>query len=182
MRRVVALVTIVVAVAGCVSAPPQPTPSAEVTSDSYDRLWDATVAVVEQHFDLFVRRKDEGYIVSTYKRGEPLPEDLKRDAQTCYDATEEFLHVVRRRLTARVTEQKPGLYAVRLEVIRERQGYVPPTPDYATYSLYDRQQTSLNDAADQTNTVTWRPLGRDVYLENTLLTRIRDRVGAPAAK
>jgi len=184
MRVAPAIIVIFAACAGCATPPPQPTELPQVTANDYDLLWDTTVQVVEEHFDLFVKRKDEGYIVSTYKRGEPLPgtSGLKTDAQTGYDRAEEFMHIVRRRLTARVFQQEKGVATVKIEVIRERQAYVPPPPDYATYDLYEPGTRVLNDAADQTATVTWRPLGRDIYLENKLLARIRARLPKRSAK
>jgi len=182
MRAVVVTIPLLLAIAGCVTPPVQPTELPEVTSGDYDLLWEATRQTAQEHFDLFVQRKDEGYIVSAYKRAEPLPGPLKRDAQSGYDAAEEFMHIVRRRLTARVFEQRKGVYAVKLEVIRERQGFVPARPDFAApHNLYDPQKTALDDAADQSETVTWQPLGRDRLLEQRLLSRIQSTLSRQRA-
>jgi hypothetical protein len=145
-----------------------------VTSDDYDALWDATCSTVMRYFDLFTRDKDQGYLLSEFKRGDPLPGGLRRDAQTGYDAAEEFLHIVRRRLTARVTEESAGVFVVRVEVIRERQSYRPPRRGYgASYSLYEPNDIALDDAADQGETVTWARLARDTFLERAILNEIR---------
>ena len=178
MRVVVVLIPMLVTLAGCVTPPVQPKTLPEVTCEDYDRLWDATVQAVETHFDLFVQRKDQGYIVSSYKRSHAAPGGLQADAQTGYDRTEEFMHVVRRRLSARVYQRRKGLYTVRLEVMRERQGFVPARPDFSGGSdLYDHRATALDDAVDQGETVTWQPLGRDKFLEQKLLARIAAAVG-----
>ncbi|HUW55673.1 MAG TPA: hypothetical protein VMZ92_03495 [Planctomycetota bacterium] len=159
---------------GCATPPAPPKELPAAASRDYDLVWDATVTVLEKHFELWVQDKEKGYIVSTYKRAEPLPDEYARDAQTGYDALEEFLHIVRRRATARVLEDHPGVYGVHLEIIRERQGYVPPKRDYSSsYSLYDRRKTALDDSADQKPTVTWYRLGRDLHLEKKLLERIQ---------
>lgn len=173
--KVAPLVTaLIFLAAGCVSPPAPPKELPGAASRDYDLLWEATRNVVEKHFDLFVQRKDEGYMVSTYKRGEPLPGEYKRDAQTAYDAVEELMHVVRRQLTARIVEDYPGVYVVHLEIIRERQGYIPPKPDSASpYDLYDRDRSALSDTADQKETVTWYRLGRDLYLEKAMLEDIQ---------
>jgi hypothetical protein len=168
------LAVLVVLGVGCASPPVQPKELPGAASRDYDLVWDATRQVVEKHFDLFVQRKDEGYMVSTYKRGEPLPGQYKSDAQTTYDAVEELMHVVRRQLTARILQDYKGVYVVHLEIIRERQGYVPAKPDAShPYDLYDRSRTSLNDTADQKETVTWYRLGRDMYLEKAMLEEIQ---------
>ena len=121
-------------------------------------------------------------MVSTYKRGEPLPGEYRRDTQTRYDGVEELMHVIRRQLTARVLEDYPGVYVVHLEIIRERQGYVPPRRDYASsYSLYDPGKSGLDASADLGETVTWYRLGRDIHLEQAMLRRIQERLN-PASR
>jgi hypothetical protein len=168
------LAVLVLLGAGCVSPPAPPKELPGVASRNYDLVWDAAREVVEKHFDLYVQRKDEGYMVSTYKRGEPLPGQYKRDAQTAYDSVEELMHVVRRQLTVRILQDYAGVYVVHIEIIRERQGYAPPKPDASVpYDLYDQDKTSLNETADQKETVTWYRLGRDEYLEKALLEEIQ---------
>jgi hypothetical protein len=165
---------LVLLAAGCASPPAAPKELPGAASRDYDLLWNATRNVVEKHFELFVQRKDEGYMVSTYKRGEPLPGEYKRDAQTAYDAVEELMHVIRRQLTARIVQDYPGVYVVHLEIIRERQGYIPPKPDAALpYDLYDRSKSTLSDTADQKETVTWYRLGRDLHLEKAMLDEVQ---------
>ena len=174
MKAGVVLIPFLCVVAGCVSPPAAPKELPRAASRDYDLVWDATINVLEEHFDLWVKNKEKGYIVSNYKRGEPLPDEYRRDAQTTYHAVEEFLHIVRRRLTARVLEDYPGVYGVHLEIIRERQGYVPPARDpSSSYSLYDARKSALDDVADQRPTVTWHRLGRDLHLEKELLERIQ---------
>ena len=176
MKRLAVLVLVTLA-AGCAMHPPAPPGELPlVASSDYDLLWDATRRAVERHFDLFVQRREEGYMMSTYKRGDPLPGGgLARDAQTRYDAEEDLLHITRRQLTARLLQDAPGIWVVHLEIIRERQGYVPPPAeqqDYGrTYDIYNRNKTALRDTADQTATVTWYRLGRDTFLEKALLVR-----------
>ena len=184
MRRLSAILVLVLA-CGCASSPPAPPQELPVAaSRDYDLLWDITRNVVEKHFDLFVQRKDEGYMLSTYKRGDPLPGGLAGDAQTCYDIEEELLNVIRRQLTVRILEDYPGVYVVHLEVICEREGYVPPEPTHAdTYNLYDRgAKTGLRAPADRATKVTWFRLGRDLFLEKALLDRIRKQLDRSKAR
>lgn len=185
MKRVPVIILSVCLALGCMSPPAPPKELPQVASRDYDLVWEATVNVIEKHFDLWVKRKEQGYIVSTYKRGEPLPGEYHADAQTGYQVLEELMHIVRRRVTARILEEDdhPGVYKVHLEVIYERQGYVPPTPDYGSaYNLYNHRKTRLNDAADQSETVTWRRLGRDLHLEEALLERIQRYLNKHARK
>lgn len=179
MKHAAAMLALALLATGCAMHPPAPPaemPPAPMSRD-YDLLWDATLKAVERHFDLFVQRKDQGTMMSTYKIGEPLPGgSLARDAQTLYDAEEDLLHITRRQLTARISEDFPGVYAVHLEVIRERQGYAPPPSEqtYGTgYDLYNTKKTGLREAADQGATVTWYRLGRDLYLEKAIINRIQ---------
>ncbi len=194
MKHAAVMMAIALLAAGCAMHPPaQPTQLPVVASSDYDALWDATLKNVERHFDLFVQRRDQGTMVSTYKRGDPLPSGaLARDAQTCYDAEEDLLHITRRQLTARISQDVPGVYVLHMEIIRERQGYVPPPAEQQdfgrTYDIYNGRKTALRDTADQAATVTWYRIGRDMFLEKTLLERIgRDvegrgaRVAAPPA-
>lgn len=160
---------------GCAVPPPAPKELPQAASRNYDLLWQATLNTVEKHFELWVKNKEQGYMVSTYKRGEPFPGTYLSDAQTGYDALEELMHIVRRRLTARILEDSPGVYVLHLEIIRERQGYVPPPGEEYTppYNLYDQDKTALEDTADQKETVTWYRLGRDMHLEKSLTERIQ---------
>ncbi|KPL03151.1 MAG: hypothetical protein AMK75_01850 [Planctomycetes bacterium SM23_65] len=174
MRVVSGMILVLWLVSGCAQPPAPPQELPPVASRDYDLLWQATLNVVEEHFELWVKRKEDGYIISTYKRGEPLPDEYARDAQTGYHAAEEFLHIVRRRLTGRVLEDYPGVYRLHLEIIRERQGYLPPSREYSSsYSLYEPRKSMLNEAADQGPTVTWYRLGRDLHLEKELLRRVQ---------
>lgn len=174
MKAVAGIILLVCLVPGCVQPPAPPKELPPVASRDYDLVWEATVKVVEKHFELWVKRKEEGYIISTYKRGEPLPGEYAGDAQTGYHAAEELLHIVRRRLTARILEDYPGVYRLHIEIIRERQGYVPPRRDYSSsYSLYEPRKTILDEGADQGPTVTWYRLGRDLHLEKELLSRVQ---------
>ncbi len=187
MKRLAVLVLGTLA-AGCAMHPPAPPGELPlVASSDYELLWDATRRAVERHFDLYVQRKEEGYMMSTYKRGDPLPGGgLARDAQTRYDAEEDLLHITRRLLTARLLQDAPGIWVVHLEIIRERQGYQPPPAegqDYGpAYDLYKRDKSALRDTADQTATVTWYRLGRDLWLENAILDRIRSEVERKGAR
>ena len=169
MKPAYAVAVLLLLAGGCVTPPPAPTDRPTVSS-SRD--------VVEKHFELYIQRKDMGYMASTYKRGEPVPHPIGKEAQTAYDTLEDFLHVIRRRLFVRILEDRPGVYVVHMKVIRERQGYVPPPTWYSSdYNLYDARKSLLDDAADQTDTVTWHRLGRDLHLEKALLDRIDKRVG-----
>ncbi len=161
------------ALAGCAASPAPKENTPEVTSDNYDLLWDATTSVVSEHFELFAQRKDAGYIVSTYKRSEPMPSEYRSDPQTAYDTAEELMHVVRRRLTARILRNDAGVYVLHMEISRERQGYSPPRRSFSdSYNLYDARKSGIDTAADVGETVTWFRLGRDLHLERTLRSRI----------
>jgi hypothetical protein len=179
MKRLPVILFALALVGGCMTPPAPPKQLPVAASSSFDAAWDATRAVVEQHFDLYVQRKDAGYMMSDYKRGEPLPGDLKGDAQTHYDKVEELLHVVRRQLTVRILEDSPGVFVVHLEVIREREGYQPPEPQIGTGApdLYDASNGGTPKAPPP-QSVTWYRLGRDLFLEKKLLEDIRSRLAS----
>ena len=98
MRRYLA-VLILVTLGGCVSEPPPP-PTPAVSATDYDVMWQATREVLEKRFDIFAARKEEGTMVTDYKRSEPFPAMWAKDPQNTYDTLEEIGYIVRRKAVA----------------------------------------------------------------------------------
>ena len=122
--------------AGCMPVESR-VPELTVSSDRSDALWQATAEVVGEYFPILVRRRDEGLIISDYKVGGSILEFWDQDARQPYYRLEETLQVVRRRAIARLEQTEAG-YALRLQVIKERQAYRPPDAAYtSSYDLYD---------------------------------------------
>lgn len=181
MRLRVVVILVGLSMVGCVSEPPA-RPLPEVVGADYDVLFDATRRVLQdRRFTIYAALRDRGTIVTDFKRAEPFPEVWAKDAQTSYDTLEDFGYIVRRKATAVIGKGPDGRYAVKLTVIRERQNYSPPRPEYSSsYDIYYREKGRFQEAVAYGESITWTRLPNDVFLEGKLLEEIQRRAGRPA--
>ena len=169
-----------VLLAGCVSEPAAP-PKPQVGSSDYDVLWQATREVIEKRFDIFAARKEEGTMITDFKRSDPFPEVWKKDSQNTYDTLEEFGYIVRRKAIAVITKNEQGQYDLKLTILRERQAYAPPDAVYTTaYDLYDARSWG-NQGIRYDESMTWTRQANDVYLEAKMLSDIQKRAAKLSA-
>jgi hypothetical protein len=169
-------VFIVVVLGGCVSEPPPP-PTPMVSATDYDVLWQATREVIEKRFDVFAARKDQGMMITDYKRSEPIPAFWAKDSQNTYDTLEEIGYIVRRKAVAVISKDEQGQYTVKLTITRERQAYAPPDVVYTNaYDLYQARTTPVTEGVRYDDSLTWTKLANDSYLEAKMLGDIQKRV------
>lgn len=153
---------------GC-AAPPVAENPLPLASVDYDAVWQTTMAVLEERFEIKEADKDAGLIVSEWKRSEPL---FDGQARTPGEALEETLNIVRRRATAKITREN-GASTVALNISRERgSSRAPRTSPSEGYSLYNPSVSKLSLEPEEG--LVWIDLGRDQRLEGEILAEISE--------
>jgi len=150
-------------------------PELTVSADRADALWQAAADVMEEYFPILVGRRDEGLIISDYRVGGSILEPWDQDARQPYYRLEETLHVVRRRAIAQMEQTEAG-WALRLQVVKERQAYRPPDAAYTSpYDLYDLTLSERRDMLEEapTDVASVRPFRRSPA--GDLVTERQDR-------
>lgn len=151
-----------------------------------DLLWNTLVDVVDDDFQIQreerIRQDDdvlvEGRLETQPKVGASVLEPWHDDAVTPYDRWEGTLQSIRRRAQVRVIPATGG-FLVEVAVFKELENV--GRPDLATASAATfRHDTSLErfaqPVAAQPAPAGWIPLGRDVALEQKMLTKLRNRL------
>ena len=157
-----------VLVCGCATPPVAENPL-RLASVDYDALWEATMAVLEERFEIKEADKDAGLIVTEWKRSEPLFGGATR---TAGETLEETLNIVRRRATAKITCEN-AICTVALNISRERGSFeAPRTSPSEGYSLYNPTVSELSLEPEEG--LVWIDLGRDKRLEGEILAEISE--------
>jgi hypothetical protein len=174
--------------------PPQQSNPALIGSLDRDFVWDQVVDVVDDYFR--IEHEDRVRLVGdlltegridTYPRGgSTIFEPWNKDSSTVYDRWESTLQSIRRIALVRVIPAEAG-YLVDVQVYKELEDVA--LPETGAVSLLnpaalrndDALQRVTNPVAGAQPTLGWIRLGRDVNLEQQILARIQDRIGAYGA-
>lgn len=154
----------------------------QIPGGNRDVLWDRIVDVVDDYFE--IEREDRvrqvgdvltvGRIDTHPINGATLLEPYRKDSATMYERLESTFQTIRRRAVVQVIPSDQG-YLIEVAVYKELED--APRPEYATTgSATLRHDTTLRGEQDivggQATNIGWIPQGRDVALEQTLLTQI----------
>jgi len=151
-----------------------------VEGPTYSMVWKNTVDTIEERFEIARRKDSEGVIETEYKMAyPPLWVPWASDALTSEYFFEETLHEVRRKVVARLKRLADRTTEVRITVRRERHNYEhPPTAYNEHYSLYDSTLTNRKETPLPGYVSEWTYVGADVEMEQLLLRRILEKLGA----
>ena len=134
--------------------------------------------VVDQRFDILFAHPDEGRIFTDYRIAPTIIEPWSTDAGNVYQAIEETLHLVRRKVEVDIKKEGDDTI-LKVEVSRERQGYLPPIPTAASsYNIFDPGFRVKTYSLGMPGERTWVSLGRDMQMEQKFLKEILKRLGA----
>lgn len=182
-------VLLAVGLVGCTAFSPVPNP-VEADAREYSRMYRAAIAVLrDEGFDLDRRDYRFGRITTNHLSSATMMEPWHRHNTTAYQAVESTLQDQRRRVrvfldpiqptgqeaSANNSSSTPD-YHLQVEVIVERREFpdrylTGSTHGHGVFGTLASLPGELNHRGIS-QTEQWRPVGRDVYLEQRLLALI----------
>lgn len=143
-----------------------------------DVLWERTVDVLHDYQFQIVREDRLARVIETeYKVGSGCLEPWHHDSVGPYNRLESTLQSIRRRV--RVTlmpSDAAGNYAVTVEAFKEREdlpGIAANSAGAATFSESTPFDRNLDPVVGQSLESRWIPVGRDLDLEQAILSSLR---------
>jgi len=158
-----------------------PAPVAEnplvVPSQDFEAVWNKTVAVVDNYFDISSENRLSRTIVTQPKVSATLLEPWSGDSVEVSDRLEASLQTIRRFAIIKIETAPAGGYLVKVEVRKELEDLVKPDRQAAGRSVFNND-FPVNRAREIIGPVPvatgWIPRGRDQHLEQAILAGIRD--------
>jgi len=168
---------------------PQGNPVLVQTLDR-DFVWEQVVDVVDDYFKIQQEERvrlvgdmlTEGQLRTYPRGGSTLLEPWNHDSADFYERLESTLQSIRRRAQVRVIPAEGG-YLVEVQVYKDLEDV--PRPESGSVSQSNpaalRNDDSLqrvnNPVGGQQPTLGWIEVGRDLALEQVILSRIQERLG-----
>ena len=177
-----AIVAICALLPGCVSAPPAVPNPLTVQARSLEEVWNATVQVLDNYFDIAKEDRVTGRIETRPQVAATLLEPWRRDGLDLADRLEATLQSERRRAIATVREVTPGQYTVSVEVYKELEDLAVPARSPTGHALFRSEPSLHREYAVVTGdpvSSNWINLGRDWKLEAQILSDLAMRLGSP---
>ena len=158
-----------------------PAPVAEnplvVPSQDFEAVWNKTVAVVDNYFDIASENRLSRTIVTQPKVSATLLEPWSGDSVEVSDRLEASLQTIRRFAIIKIETAPTGGYLVKVEVRKELEDLVKPDRQAAGRSVFNND-FPVNRAREIIGPVPvatgWIPRGRDQHLEQAILAGVRD--------
>jgi hypothetical protein len=166
--------------AGCSILDP-PRPVAEnplaVPSADFETVWKATVAVMDEYFDIASENRLSRTIVTQPRMGATLLEPWNRDSVGLTERTESTFQTIRRFGRATVNPAPGGGFVVKVEVHKELEDLSKPDRQAAGRAVFNND-FPVNRNREIVGPVPipngWIRLNRDSKLEQVILQQIRD--------
>jgi hypothetical protein len=183
LRTLVPLAVCLLAGPGCAPfRPGPPTAAAQPASNTLfvpgsndEALWERTVDVIHDYFDIARENKLDGVIETQAKVGATVFEPWHRDSVTARDRVESTLQSIRRRALVTI-RRDPNGYLVNIQVFKELEdvpGLAANSPGAATFQTSNPLQRDLNLVVGQTAPSGWIVVGRDENLERSMLSALQ---------
>ena len=166
--------------AGCASLA-APRPVAEnpliVPSADFETVWNATVAALDEEFEIASENRLSRTIVTQPKLGSTLLEPWSRDSVGFHERLESTMQTIRRFARATVAPAPGGGFAVKIEVHKELEDQAKPDRQAAGRAVFNND-FPVNRSREIVGPVPipngWIRLNRDAKLEQQILQRLRD--------
>jgi hypothetical protein len=172
--------------------PPQANPATVGVIDR-DLLWEQIADVVDDYFKIQKEERvrlvgdllTEGLLVTFPRSGSTIFEPWNGDSCTPYERLESTLQSIRRTALVRVIPSEAG-YLIDVQVLKELENVPRPETGLVsqTNSAALRNDNSLQRVIDpvggQQPTLGWIGQGRDIALEQLILSQIQTRLAACA--
>ena len=176
MRAAMAIAILVVA--GCASLPVVDNP-ANVATTSYEKVWDTTVNVLSDYFEVTYENRFDGRIETSPSISPTIFEVWEPDAVTFRDRVEATLQTIRRRAFVLVQPAPAGGFRIDVEVYKELEDVARPV---ATFLPQGGLIASIEPTPEVIVTspieapAGWISRGRDTALEQKILGEIVSRL------
>lgn len=160
---------------GCASVPVATPNPFFVAADNDEGVWERSVDVIHDYFDIARENKLDGVIETQPKVGASLFEPWHHDTIGCRNRLEATLQSIRRRGFVNITPTNGG-YLVGVEVYRELEnapGLAANAAGAATFLQSNPLQRDLNLVVGQSTPSGWLVLGRDEVLEREMLLSLQ---------
>jgi hypothetical protein len=140
-------------------------------------VWNKTIAVVDRYFDIASENRLSRTIITEPKIGATLLEPWSGDSVGFTERLESTLQTVRRFAIVKIEPAPMGGYLVKVEVRKELEDMVKPDRMSAGRAVFNNEfpvNRSREIVGPVPAPVGWIPRGRDPYLEQAILARVRD--------
>lgn len=139
-------------------------------------VWERTVDVVDDYFQIVTENRIDGRIETLPRVGATLLEPWHKDSVNFDDRLEATMQTVRRRALIAITPTPDG-YSLDVQVIKELEDL--PHPQYASAGAATFRHDGSVERREEVVTAEvtsegWIALGRDIALEQELLRRIEE--------
>jgi hypothetical protein len=147
-----------------------------VPSNDFEAVWNATIRVLDEYFDIASENRLSRKIVTQPRIGATLLEPWAGDSVGFRERLESSLQTIRRFAIARVTDAPGGGYQVKIEVYKELEDLAKPDRQAGGRAVFNND-FPVNRTRDVVGPVPlpiqWIPRGRDPKLEQAILAKLR---------
>lgn len=184
LRAATLLAVVIAAGPGCAAFRPRvlaPNPL-PVPSNDFETVWNTTVRVVDEYFDIAEENRLARKIVTEPRPGATLFEPWYGDSVGGEQRLESTLQTIRRYAVAFVEPNAEGGYDVRVEVYKELEDLAKPerqTGGKATFPQDFPINRTREIVGPLSVSLDWIPKGRDQALESMILDRIGREIARP---
>jgi hypothetical protein len=190
MWRTLLTAGIAVFLAGCVSGPLQENPLVVRVSEAspqenplyipqtamaYARIFEKTLDVLSDYFDIAYKNRYEGRIETFPKTAPGIEQPWKPGSPDFYQRLYAFFQTVRHRAIVTITTANDGGYFIHVEVLKELEDLAAPsraTASGATFRIDTTIQRQYEIVDYELYDNAWIPIGRDLKLEQVILERL----------
>lgn len=177
--RFAGLILLLCVGSGCASGPDvlRANPM-EVPRIQYEVVWERTVDVVDDYFEIVEENRIDGRIETLPKVSATMLEPWHHDTVNAQERLEATLQTTRRRAIVKITPTQEG-YLADVQVIKELEDL--PHPQYASAGAatfrhdgpVDRRERVVSPEVTSEG---WIALGRDFAMEQELLRRLEESI------
>jgi hypothetical protein len=170
--------------AGLLGEGPPPGNPVFIAGNNEEAIWERTVDVVHNYFDIARENRIDGIIETKPKVGSSLFEPWHHETVGFYNRLESTLQSIRRRGFIHLTPGDGG-YLISVEIYKELQD-VPnsgvPGAGAATFQQNNPLQRDLSLVVGQRSPEGWIVTGRDVAAEQSILSDLHQEFLRPGAR
>jgi hypothetical protein len=147
-----------------------------VPAQNSEALWERTIDVLHG-FEFQIEREDRltGVIETRYNTGSGCLEPWRHDSVGQANRLESTLQSIRRRVRIQLAPGN-GTYVVSVEAFKEKEdlpGLAANSPGGATFQENTPLERDLNPVVGQSRASGWIPIGRDLALEQAILSNLQ---------
>ena len=151
-----------------------------VPSIDFETIWNTTIAVLDEYFDIATENRQQRRIVTQPKVGGTVLEPWNQDSGDFYERVESTLQTIRRYAIVTIEPDPTGMgQAVRVEVLKELEDMVRPERAPAGRAIFSNE-FPVNRSREVVGPVDlpqgWIPRGRDLIVEQSILRRLQRKL------